>query len=93
MIYSGNIRKKASKMKKQFQVGQKVICTSGDYRPSLKGKTGIVRHVDDARTTHTGIEFPGWGRGHRLDKDMLQRNDGYYLPNKYLETVELDWDE
>jgi hypothetical protein len=49
-----------------------------------EGLTGEVRDISEDGLI--GVEFPGWGEGHRLD-DHLDDMDGWYLAQEDLEIL------
>jgi hypothetical protein len=52
----------------------------------LDGLTGEVRDISE--DGYIGVEFPGWGGGHRLENQILEEADGWYLAKDELEVLE-----
>lgn len=72
----------------KFNVGSRVkVKKQANTLPA--GRTGIIREIGSLTI---GVEFPGWGGGHRLT-DSLDQPDGWNIDIADLKLSELDWDE
>jgi hypothetical protein len=70
-----------------LKTGDKVVVVD---HWKLNGKIGTVVHIDSNPWSRIGVSFPNWDGGHSLEGKCINGR-GWWLDNKYLKKINLDW--